>query len=129
MKIRIASVRKFSIVASTMRTFIVAIIFLAIAVSVRAQGQIVVSGSEILTAVPVGQNFDNQATVSYMIMAPPIPTLSPSGPSSEMGSASQISSLDIQAVPEPNSFALIIVGVLTGVSIFRRSRIRSITLN
>ncbi len=124
-KIRIASVRKFSILILYMKAFFVAVIFLAVAVSVHAQEQILVSGADVYTAFPGSQYFGNQAVEGCMITAPRIPTLSPLG----MGAASQTSSLAIQAVPEPDSFALLLFGVLAGVSVLRRSPIRSLTLN
>jgi hypothetical protein len=124
MKTSIASVPKSAILISSMKAFLTAVIFLAVAVSVHAQGQMVISGADVSAVFPGNQNFCNQATESYWIMAPLIPTLSPSGLSSGIGSASRTSSLAIQAVPEPSSFVLLAIGLLTGATIFRRSSIR-----
>jgi hypothetical protein len=125
MKTKFASVRKSAILVSSMKAFLSAVIFLAVAFSVHAQGRMVISGADVSVAFPGSQNFGNQATECYWIMAPPIPILTPSGLSSGIGSAFQASSLTIQAVPEPSSFVLLALGLLTGATIFRRSSIRA----
>ena len=124
MKTSIASVRVFATLVSSMKAFLAAVIFLAVAVSVHAQGQMVISGADVSAVFPVSQNFGNQATESYWIMAPPIPTLSPSGSSSGIGLASQTSSLSIQPVPEPSMFALgsLAFGLIAIVRVIRKDR-------
>ena len=110
-----------------MKAFIVAIMFSAIAVSVRAQGQMVTSGAEILTQASRGQNYYNQNTMSEMVMVmTTIPILTPSPNFSGVAPNIQpSSSFAIQAVPEPNSSALLVAGLLTGAFYFRRSTFMS----
>ena len=117
MKTKIASSRKSAMLVLSMKAFLAAVFFLAIAVSVHAQGQIVNSGADVSAVFSSSQNF-NQATESYWMITS-IPTLTPVGSSSGIGLASP-SSLTIQAVPEPSSFVLSAVGLLCGASIFRR---------
>lgn len=108
-----------------MKAFLSVVIFLALAVSLHAQGQIVVSGSEFVTHPFSSQSYYNQAVETEMVITtipflyPTPPTGSPSG----LTAAFQPSSLTIQAVPEPSSFVLLAVGLLTGTTIFSRSRI------
>jgi hypothetical protein len=117
MKTKIASVRKSAILVLPMKTFFAAVIFLAIAVSGHVQGQMVSSGADVSAVFSSSQNF-NQVTESYWMITS-IPTLTPLGSSSGIGSVSP-SSLTIQAVPEPSSFVLLAVGLFSDATIFRR---------
>jgi hypothetical protein len=123
MKTSIASVPKSAILISSMKAFLTAVIFLAVAVSVHAQGQMVISGADVSAVFSSSQNF-NQTTESYWMITS-IPTLTPVASSSGIGSVSP-SSLTIQAVPEPSSFVLLAIGLLTGATIFRRKFGRSL---
>ena len=56
----------------------------------------------------------------------PVPPPTPlTDSSSGIAPVFQTSSLTIQAVPEPSSFALLAVGLLIGAAIFRRSRLQA----
>jgi hypothetical protein len=127
MKTSIASVPKSAILISSMKAFLTAVIFLAVAVSVHAQGQIVGSGSGFATQASYGPNDYNQTVATEMVMTmvsiPILYPTPPTGSASGLTASLQPSSLAIQAVPEPSSFVLLAVGLLTGTTIFSRSRI------
>jgi len=107
-----------------MKAFFTVAIFLALAVSVRAQGRM---GSEFVAQSSYGQNDYNQTVATEMVMTmisiPILYPTPPTGSASGLTASLQPSSLAIQAVPEPSSFVLLAVGLLTGTTIFSRSRI------
>jgi hypothetical protein len=131
-----------------MRVLFIALLTLVSTASLWAQGQ-VVEGSEVLTAAQINGDVVVQelpaTSLSSSNWLPPrdsstsdnlslieasrvvnqntltLPPLPPTPLQSDF--QPQISSLTIQAVPEPNSVVLSAVGLLTSAAIFRRSKV------